>query len=140
MLIYATLKTSLTAPSFNTKMGALHVWKLFILICQLTRSFQTSLLRLTLLLSNDFCDKAEAGWIVKCTSINMTIFQSYIQGVGLSLFLFRYCLKPTIFAQNWHDWGHLEENIHPFVILDHFIQKSNKISKILKLQKYAFFQ
>ena len=62
-----------------------------------------------------------------------------VQGVGLSLYFFRYCLKPTIFAPNWHDWAHLEENIHPFVILGHFIRKFYKISKILNLQKYAIF-
>ena len=41
----------------------------------------------------------------------------FIQGVGLTLYFFRYFLKPTIVAQNWHDWVHLEENIHPFVFL-----------------------
>jgi len=73
------------------------------------------------------------------TSKNSIVHSLGLQGVGLSLFLFMYVLKPTIFAQNWHDWAHLDENIHPFVILDHFIRKSYKFSKILNLQKYAIF-
>ena len=31
--------------------------------------------------------------------------------------VFRYTLKSTIYAQLWHDWANLKENIHPFVIL-----------------------
>ena len=65
---------------------------------------------------NSFMEKANAQK-VSGDQLSLWKFKRILQGVCKCLLFFRRTLKSTIYAQLWHDWANLKENIHPFVFL-----------------------